>query len=65
MGGMLLQPAVGWMLDQRWDGAMVDGVRLYGANAYRAGFALMFCAVVAAAIVITFGRESHCRHMHA
>ena len=65
MGGMLLQPAVGWMLDQRWDGALVEGVRFYSASAYRAGFALMFCAVVAAAIIIILGRESHCRQMQA
>jgi hypothetical protein len=63
MGGMLLQPAVGWMLDQRWNGALVDGVRLYSAGAYRAGFAVMFGAVVAASLVIIFARESHCRQM--
>jgi sugar phosphate permease len=64
MGGMFLQPAVGWMLDRRWNGALVDGVRLYDAAAYHAGFALMFCAVVAAAIIINLARESHCRQMH-
>ena len=63
MGGMLLQPAVGWVLDQRWNGALVDGVRVYGASAFRFGFALMFCAVVIGAIAILFARESHCRQM--
>ena len=31
LGGMLLQPAVGWMLDQRWNGALAGGVRIYDA----------------------------------
>jgi hypothetical protein len=65
MGGMFLQPAVGWMLDQRWSGLLTEGVRLYTPAAYRAGFALMFGAVVLAAILIIFARDSECRQMHA
>ncbi len=64
LGGMLLQPAVGWMLDRRWDGTLAAGVRLYDAAAYQAGFALLVAAMVAAGIVLTFARESHCRQMH-
>ncbi len=65
MGGMFLQPAVGWMLDQRWSGLLTEGVRLYTPAAYRAGFALMFGAVVLAAILIIFARDSECRQLHA
>ena len=64
LGGMLLQPAVGWMLDRRWNGALEAGARVYDAAAYRAGFALMFGAVVIAAIILAFARESHCQQMH-
>ena len=64
MGGMFLQPAVGWMLDQRWNGAIESGARLYDATAYRAGFALMFGAALVATIILSFARESHCRQMH-
>jgi len=64
MGGMLLQPAVGWMLDQRWSGAVDAGARVYDAAAYRAGFALMFGVMVVAGIILAFARESHCRQMH-
>ena len=64
LGGMLLQPAVGWMLDRRWDGTLAAGVRLYDAAAYQAGFALLVAAMVVAGIVLTFARESHCRQMH-
>lgn len=65
MGGMFLQPAVGWMLDRRWNGALADGARLYDAAAYQAGFALLFGAVAAASLIILAARESHCRQMHA
>ncbi len=64
MGGMFLQPAVGWMLDRRWNGAIETGARLYDAVAYQAGFTLMFGAVLAACIILTFAHESHCRQMH-
>ncbi|MCF8199185.1 MAG: MFS transporter [Sulfuritalea sp.] len=64
IGGMLLQPAVGWMLDQRWHGAIEGGARLYDAAAYRTGFTLMFVALIAAGITLTFARESHCKQMH-
>jgi nitrate/nitrite transporter NarK len=64
VGGMLLQPAVGWILDQRWKGALVAGVRLYDAAAYRAGFTLMVIAMAVAGVILIFARESHCRQMH-
>jgi len=64
VGGMLLQPAVGWMLDRRWNGVVDAGVRIYDPAAYQAGFALMFGAAALACIVLLFARESHCRQMH-
>jgi len=64
MGGMFLQPAVGWMLDRRWNGTIESGARVYDAAAYQAGFSLIFGTLIAAAIILTFARESHCRQMH-
>jgi MFS family permease len=64
MGGMFLQPAVGWMLDQRWSGTLAAGVKVYDAAAYRAGFSIMFAAVVTAALLILGARESYCRQMN-
>ncbi|MBI5792764.1 MAG: MFS transporter [Rhodocyclales bacterium] len=64
LGGMLLQPAVGWILDQRWNGALVAGARIYDAGAYRAGFTLMFGAMVLAAFILILAKDSHCKQMH-
>ncbi len=64
MGGMFLQPAVGWMLDLRWNGVIENGAPLYHAAAYRSGFALIFAALIVAGIALCFARESHCKQMH-
>jgi MFS family permease len=63
MGPMLLQPAVGWMLDLYWQGEMAEGVRIYSLEAYQNGFTLMLAWLALALLLILFTRETHCRHM--
>lgn len=60
IGPMILQPAVGWVLDRRWAGLAVEGVRIYDWGAYRAGFTLMIVWAAAACILLPFTRETHC-----
>ena len=52
LGGVLLQPGVGWLLDKYWNGAQESGVRLYAAAAWQSGFALL---------IVPFIRETYCR----
>lgn len=61
LGGMLLQPGMGWMLDRHWRSTLADGVRVYDAAAWQAGFALVFAAVCASLLALLFVRESYCR----
>jgi MFS family permease len=61
MGPMLLQPAVGWVLDQQWHGEMLNGVRSYSPEAYQAGFSLMLVWAGLALLLILFTRETYCR----
>lgn len=61
LGPMLLQPAVGWVLDSQWQGAMLAGSRFYEFAAYRAGFALMLGWALLALICIIFSRETACQ----
>ncbi|MGD9216457.1 MAG: MFS transporter, partial [Desulfobacteraceae bacterium] len=63
MGPMLLQPAVGWMLDMKWLGQMQAGVRVYGLAAYKAGFSMMLAWVALALILLFFTRETRCKPM--
>jgi MFS family permease len=64
-GPMLLQPLVGWVLDLRWKGQLAEGIRVYGQDAYRAGFTLMLVWTVLALILLMFTRETHCRPLDA
>ena len=61
LGGMLLQPGIGWQLDRYWNGATEGGARLYDAAAWQAGFTLLVVAVAASLALVAFARESHCR----
>jgi MFS family permease len=61
MGGMFLQPGVGWLLDRGWTGQVDVGVPIYDVATWQAGFGLMFGAVLIALILLPFARESHCR----
>ena len=58
MGGMVLQPAVGWMLDRHWSGAMAGGARLYDGAAWTGGFALLAASVAVGLVLLTLARES-------
>lgn len=61
LGGMILQPAVGWMLDRHWSGAAAGGARLYDAAAFQAGFSVMFGWVLLSVMLVGFTRETYCR----
>jgi len=62
LGGMVMQPLVGIVLDRHWDGAMADGVRLYGFDAYRAGFTMMLVwAALALAVLALLAGERKTR----
>ena len=61
LGGLIMQPAVGWMLDRYWDGTLEGGVRVYRFEAYRAGFSFMLAWLVLSIALVLFTRETHCR----
>ncbi len=61
VGAMVMQPAVGWVLDRAWDGSLEAGMRVYSFSAYRYGFALMLAWLAAAVVLTAFTRETHCR----
>jgi predicted MFS family arabinose efflux permease len=61
--GALLQPAVGWIMDQRWSGAMLNGARLYAPEDYRWGLLLIAVAAWLGAAAAWHIRETHCRNI--
>ena len=60
-GPMLMQPAVGWVLDAKWDGLRREGVRVYGIEAFQSGFSLMLVWMGLSLVLLFFTRETHCR----
>ena len=61
LGGMFMQPLVGWVLDRHWTGALSGGVRVYDYAAYRSAFALMLVWGALALVLLAFTRETYCR----
>jgi predicted MFS family arabinose efflux permease len=57
LGGMLMQPLVGFVLDRYWAGTMAGGVRAYDFAAYQRGFALMLAWAAVALLALVFVRE--------
>ena len=64
-GPMILQPAVGLVLDKMWGGDLLNGVRIYDAVAYRSGFAIMLAWIGISFLLLFFTRETRCQQMVA
>ena len=64
MGPMILQPAIGLVLDHNWDGLLENGIRIYDLNAYHAAFAIIIGLSILGTFLITFAKETFCRQLH-
>lgn len=63
MGPMILQPAIGWVLDFRWDGLSENGIRIYDLNAYHVAFIAMIGLSLLGTLIIHFARETYCQQL--
>jgi MFS family permease len=61
LGGMVMQPIVGIVLDRRWSGELIEGVRVYDDAAYRWAFGAMLAWCAASLALLAFTRETYCR----
>ena len=61
LGAAVMQPAFGWVLDLTWDGAMREGVRLYGRGDYLNGLWLSFGCALIALVAAPLMRETRCQ----
>jgi len=63
-GPMLLQPAIGVLLDLNWSGAVSEGgARLYDAAAFRVAFSILLVWLAVSLLATLLARETHCRQM--
>ncbi len=58
LGGVLLQPLAGWLLDFKWDGQIIDELRVYSPNAYRFALSAIPLGAILAIIVLFFLKET-------
>lgn len=62
LGGMLLMPVVGFVLDHLWDGALLEGLHSYSIQNYRWALTIIpICGVVGLIFSIFFVKETHCQ----
>lgn len=64
MGPMLLQPAIGWVLDYRWNGVLENGIRTYESSAYQFAFSLMIGMSLLGILMIPFANETFCQQQN-
>jgi len=64
MGAMILQPAIGLVLDLRWDGLLENGTRIYDLNAFHMAFGVIIGLSILGTILITFSKETFCQQLH-
>ena len=60
-GPMLLQPAMGRVLDIQWEGTVLNGMRTYDLAAYRWAFSLMLGWAILSCILVALTRETWCK----
>lgn len=63
LGAAILQPLVGWAMDQGWDGKLLDGARVYSEQNYQIGLGIMLGFAVAGLVGALFIRETNCRYI--
>jgi len=57
----IMQPVLGKILDLHWQGTMVNGARVYSANAYSAAFVWLFLSTLMAVVMVYLTKETYCR----
>jgi MFS family permease len=59
--GAVMQPLLGWMLDKNWTGQLVEGARVYSAEAYSATFTILVFGIALSLVCGLLVRETYCR----
>ena len=57
------QPAIGFILDQLWDGKIVNKVRVYPMEAYQIGLALLPMCMLISLFILPFIKETYCKNV--
>lgn len=61
LGPMVMQPAVGIVLDKYWVGEMVSNTRIYSLQTYQYAFSLFFIWLCISTLFISLSKETYCK----
>jgi len=61
IGPMLLQPAIGKLLDRLWTGEVAGGLRVYSPDAFRSSFSLIIAWMIMTVVLTACTRETFCK----
>jgi sugar phosphate permease len=61
LGPTLLQPAIGWVLDRQWSGAIANGVHVYNTDAFTTAFSMIVAWSVLTCLLVAITAETRCR----
>lgn len=61
VGIALAQPIIGFILDQMWQGEIVDKVRVYPLEAYHLALSLLPLGILISLIILPLIKETHCQ----
>jgi sugar phosphate permease len=62
LGAGILQPLVGWVIDQSWSGQIQNGIRIYTAENYQIGLTVMFGFALIGFVGACFIQETYGRY---
>ena len=63
-GMSVMQPLLGYLLDLRWDGLVVEGTKIYPLAAYRGLFATCLAFLAVCLFSSLFIKETHCQNIY-
>ena len=61
VGGALLQPLVGVILDYYWGGKMAKGIRVYSEQDFHIALLILPTIIALALLILPFIKETHCK----
>jgi MFS family permease len=63
LGPTVMQPMVGWVLDQKWRGTLENRTPTYDLEAYQTGFVLLIAWISMGMLLLLFSKETYCRQL--
>jgi sugar phosphate permease len=61
IGPLILQPAIGWILDRNWSGGLENGARIYSVEAFQVAFVLVIAWLILTCVLLSLTEETYCK----